>query len=68
MNVFKDNGNIRSILKVAISIWDDPWIPVFGSTRIQSSLVQGLEGAKVSSLFITGMNEWDYDLLRDIFN
>lgn len=30
--------------------------------------MQGLENAKVSNLFKTGLNEWDYDLLRDIFN
>lgn len=30
--------------------------------------MQGLEEAKVSNLFRTGLNEWDYDLLRDIFN
>ncbi|KAK1376038.1 hypothetical protein POM88_032231 [Heracleum sosnowskyi] len=61
-----------SVLKVGngedISIWNDPWIPVYGSTRVQTSVVQGLEDAKVSNLFKTGLNEWDYDLLRDIFN
>ncbi|KAK1355657.1 hypothetical protein POM88_048913 [Heracleum sosnowskyi] len=41
---------------------------VYGSTRVQTSVVQGLEDAKVSNLFKTGLNEWDYDLLRDIFN
>lgn len=42
------------ILKVgsgsSINIWGDPWIPEFGSTKVSTTTVQGLEGAKVDSL------------------
>lgn len=61
-----------SILKVgsgrSINIWGDPWIPEFGSTKVSTATVQGLEGAKVDSLLRMNSKEWDFDLVRDIFN
>lgn len=56
-----DNGE-------SIDIWDDPWIPEIGFTKILTPTTHGLEGIKVKSMFKTDINEWDYDLLRDIFN
>lgn len=60
-----------SILKVgngvSINIWDDPWIPEIGCTKIQTAKVQGLEEAKVRSLMSMDQNEWDREILRDIF-
>lgn len=44
-----------SIMKVgngsSISIWDDPWIPELGSTKVSTTMLPGLESAKVNSLF-----------------
>lgn len=61
-----------SILKIGdgdtIDIWNDPWIPEVGSTKITTASIQGFEGAKVNSLMKLNRKEWDLDLLRDIFN
>lgn len=40
-----------------IDVEDDPWIPEVGSTKILIGTIEGLEGARVSSLLKIGTNE-----------
>ncbi|XP_074374297.1 putative mitochondrial protein AtMg00310 [Apium graveolens] len=55
----KDLIEVGSILKVgngeSINIWNDPWIPEIGSTKILTNTMQGLEEEKVAGLLKTGM-------------
>lgn len=68
----KDLIGTGSILKVvngeSINIWEDSWIPEIGSTKVLTTTMQGLEGENVKGLLETDINEWDVDVLNDIFN
>lgn len=61
-----------SILKVgsgeSIRVWDDPWIPADGNTRISTNVYPRLEDIRVNNLFVIGEKQWDHDLVCDIFN
>lgn len=59
----RDLINSVGVLKVgngvSINIWDDPWLPEIGCTKIKTARVQGLEGANIRSLMTVDQNEWD---------
>lgn len=46
----------------------DLWIPNSEKKRITTPSLPGLKGIKVSNVLITEGKQWDYDLIRDIFN
>lgn len=52
----------------AIRIWGDKWLPSQVDAEIQTPPFPYLEEAPVSSLMKTGKNEWDDDIVREIFN
>lgn len=67
----KDLVSDGSLMKVGrgntIIVWTDPWIPVFKKMTVSTPVTPGL-GAKVCNLLKEEGNEWDHDLVRDIFN
>lgn len=50
-----------------INVLKDPWLPDMQNPYILSNNI-ALEGAIVSSLFVTGDNRWDVDMLYDLFD
>lgn len=64
-----ETGSIKKVGNVSsINIWDYPWILDLGSTKVSTTMLPSLEGAKVNNLFQINLKEWDCDLVRDAFN
>lgn len=51
----------------SVSVISEPWLP-YNSDPFIHTVNKGLEGKSVSSLFAPDANEWDNDLLNDMFN
>ncbi|KAK6141980.1 hypothetical protein DH2020_020745 [Rehmannia glutinosa] len=52
----------------SIHVWSMPWLPNESVFLPNTSVPEGLENLLVSDLFIPGCNQWDIELVEDIFD
>ncbi|XP_062102876.1 uncharacterized protein LOC133813856 [Humulus lupulus] len=64
--IVKQGASIRVGSGRSISILEDPWLPNVEDPYIHSSH-PSLVNTNVSQLMITGQNQWDKDILQDLF-
>ncbi|XP_073159109.1 uncharacterized protein [Henckelia pumila] len=49
-------------------IWGEPWLPDLNNPYIESDCIQYLQLATVNLLRLEGIDSWDIDLLKELFN
>ena len=50
-----------------INVWRDPWLPSEFPSFVTSQVASGLENMKVADLIKPGTNEWNSELLQQLF-
>lgn len=66
--LLKVGCRIRIGLGLQTNVWRDPWIDDEINSYVETDTVQGLENLTVAALKCTNYNEWDIDLITDIFS
>lgn len=64
--IIKEGAACRVGSGVNMSVLKDPWLSILQNPYVTTSNIF-LEGTMVSSLFVTGENRWDEDLIHDMF-
>ncbi|CAH9083997.1 unnamed protein product [Cuscuta epithymum] len=67
-NIIKKGSKWRVGNGNHINVWRDSWLPDKVNPKITSVCVEGLEEATVAGLLNSKGEDWDLDILKDLFN